>query len=118
LVLTVTDWRLGKTRKHLRDQLASIKHPSVVQEELVLATSVYPALFEADSMQCFFYETAGVVKVFVVVFAFVFSLVAFLLLLLSFVFLDSSQASIRTRCEPLWARCLMGPDKDEFGAAI
>jgi hypothetical protein len=60
----------------------------------------------------------GVVKVFVVVFAFVFSLVAFLLLLLSFVFLDSSQASIRTRCEPLWARCLMGPDKDEFGAAI
>jgi hypothetical protein len=78
--------------------------------------------FDSDSRKTsrrgFFYETAGVVKVFVVVLAFVFSLVAFLLLLLFFVFLDSSQASIRTRCEPLWARCLMGPDKDEFGAAI
>jgi hypothetical protein len=45
-----------------------------------------------------FYETAGVVKVFV--FAFVFSLLAFLLLLLLlflFVYLDSSRASIRTR---------------------
>jgi hypothetical protein len=28
---------------------------------------------------------------------------------------DSSRASIRTRCEPIRARCLMGPDKDELG---
>src|SRR5258708_8213515 len=28
---------------------------------------------------------------------------------------DSSRASIRTRSEPLWARCLLGPDGDELG---
>ena len=62
-----------------------------------------------------FYETAGIVKVFV--FAFAFSLVAFLFLQLPFVrvFEASSRASIRTRLEPLWARCLMGSDRDESG---
>src|ERR1019366_1751179 len=50
-----------------------------------------------------FYKTAGVVKVFV------FAVV------LGSCFEDSSRASIRTRCEPLWARCLMGPDGDESG---
>jgi len=28
---------------------------------------------------------------------------------------DSSRASIRTRSEPRWARCLLGPDGDELG---
>jgi len=48
-----------------------------------------------------FYETAGVVKVFF--FAFAFSLLAFLLLLLRLFLvraLDSSRASIRTRLSP------------------
>src|SRR5216684_4230684 len=60
-----------------------------------------------------FYETAGVVKVFCLRICFLSW--GFLSLCFARVFEDSSRASIRTRSEPLWARCLMGPDGDELG---
>jgi len=42
-------------------------------------------------------------------------LLLLLLWLLPFLCHGFISASIRTRWEPLWARCLMGPDKDETG---
>jgi hypothetical protein len=46
---------------------------------------------------------------------FAFSFIGVFLLLLLLLSLNSSRASIRTRSEPLWARCLLGPDGDELG---
>jgi len=101
-----------------------IRLPSILQDEGATSAQTSFPLVTVRVENCSaglpagFYETAGIVKVFVFVFAFVFPLVAFLLLLLLLPFLVSQihlGLLYALAQEPLWTRCLMGPDRDETG---